>query len=222
MSKCYTFCMQKNKNKQKIISDWLESIIIICGKEKQKTEENCGSAFLLWLMRVRNMATVTDALCVCVFPCIHECFPKLLHCNCKAHNTIQCWIARVRQCKWMSRRLIRERMRESMSECAKMRRIHVLKSAVSNDLPYIWIENHPSPSSVTLGSCQYMFPFICTVNGHLSWPNSLCYRTASLSLSKSHFHFKIEVDIFIDKFSSGKRLIVPNCNIWWLFLLTRS
>lgn len=86
--------------------------------------------------------------------------------------------------KWMCRRLIRARTRASVSECEtlclKMQSANVRECvspcAVNDELPCIWVESHPSPSSVTLGSCHYMFPFIYTVNGHLSWPNPLSLR----------------------------------------------
>lgn len=71
----------------------------------------CGSALLLWLMRVCDRATVSDALRVCVYT---PRFPRLyMWLQCQQYNAKQ----RAKQCKWMCRRLISGRMRASMSEC---------------------------------------------------------------------------------------------------------
>ena len=113
----------------------------------------------------------------CLF--IHKWFPRLY----------SRWLQRqrynaerlVQNSKWMWRRLIRERMSRSVSECVLLcvelhrESVCVCMSEVSDELPCIWVESHPSPSSLTLGSCRYMFPFVYTVNGHLSLPNLLSH-----------------------------------------------
>lgn len=158
-------------------------------------------------------------LCVCVYMSVFQgCI-----CDCSGNNTM---LNSIVMLKWMCRRLIRERTRESMRVRLYCMCENVLCVCVCLCLKWVmnchvfeWKAIH-HPHHWLWGPVITGFPsFTLLMIISFDQPLCLCCLTISLSLSDSNFNFETEVDVWFSQFSSNSHWL---CSLFTFFPMQKQ